>query len=71
MEIFMLHSYSHFLRTKKLAQIYQQEKVMLICCLLLPKYAVGENYNPCMCQNGGIAQTFTLVKISMFTVTFK
>ena len=39
---------------------------MVIHCLLLPKFAV--QYNPRLCQNGGIARTFTHVKISTFTV---
>ena len=36
-------------------------------CLLLPKFAVRESYNPYMCQNGSIVQTVTHTKISMFT----
>ena len=47
--------------TKKLAQIYQQAKIMLIQCFLLPKIAACKSYNPHTCQNDNI-------KISKFTV---
>ena len=41
---------------------------MLIHCSLLPKFAVRESYNPHICQNDGIARTFTHTKIFIFTV---
>ena len=58
-EIFALHYICAFLRSKKLAQIYQHAKIKLIHCLLLPKFAVHESYKPHICQNGTISQTFT------------
>ena len=45
-KIFMLHQHSCFLRSKKLAGICQHAKIKLIHCLLLPKFAVLESYNP-------------------------
>ena len=62
-ENFALHKYLRFSRTTKLGRIYQHAKIILIHCLLLPKFAVRERYNPCICQNGGIAGTFTHVNI--------
>ena len=53
------------LDTKKLPCWYQNVKIMLIHCLLIPKCALPESYNPC--QNGSIA-TFTHGKIPMLTV---
>ena len=40
-------------------------------CLLLPKFAICESFNPCICQNGGIAGTFKHAKISTVTVVEK
>ena len=47
-KIFVPHKYLPFSHTKKLVRIYQHVKIMLLHCLLLPKYAVRESYNPKM-----------------------
>ena len=49
---------------KKLVGIYQGAKIMVIHCLLVPKFAIRESWNSCLCQNGGIVWIFTQLKMS-------
>ena len=68
MEIFALHYYSRFLRTKKLGQIYQHVKIILIYCYQI---CSARKLQPTQCHNGSIVRTFTHAKVSTFTVIWK